>query len=256
MKLFCILLAVIFAYALPIAATVIWCRKTKASIVPVLIGAVTFFVFANVLEQLLHIVCLLNDNAVSRFLNGNVWAYGLYGAFAAGIFEETGRFVAFKTVLRRYTPKQNAIAYGIGHGGIEVILILGMNYLLLAIAALTGFSAGLESLQPSFEAITSGIVATAALERIFAFTVHIALSVFVFTAVHRQEKGWMFPLAILLHALLDFPAVFCQQGLLSVAALECYVGVFAILLSIAAFMIYRRFPSQSNPDVISEQSED
>ena len=256
MKVFCILLAVIFAYALPIAATVIWCRKTKASIVPVLIGAVTFFVFANVLEQLLHIVCLLNDNAVSRFLNNHVWFYALYGALAAGIFEETGRFVAFKTVLRRYKERRNAVAYGIGHGGIEVILILGMNYLLLAIAALTGFGAGVESLQPSFEAITPGIVATAALERIFAFTVHIALSVFVFTAVHRQGKGWMFPFAILLHALLDFPAIFCQQGILSIAALECYVGIFAVLLSIAAFVIYRKFLSQSNSDTVSEQSED
>ena len=46
-----------------------------------------------------------------------------------GVFEETGRLIAFKTVLRKRKNKETSISYGIGHGGVEVILILGLTYI-------------------------------------------------------------------------------------------------------------------------------
>ena len=46
----------------------------------------------------------------------------------AGIFEETGRFLAFKTVLRKKQGKDiNALMYGAGHGGFEAAALLGIT---------------------------------------------------------------------------------------------------------------------------------
>ena len=49
----------------------------------------------------------------------------LYGGLMAGVFEETGRYVSFKWFLKKETRIQDGLSYGIGHGGIEAMLIVG-----------------------------------------------------------------------------------------------------------------------------------
>ena len=76
-----------------------------------LIGAGTFILFAFVLENLFHALVLLvlfpNAETVIR---GNIWLYGLYGGLAAGLFEETGRLLAFRFVLRRRQDRITSLA--------------------------------------------------------------------------------------------------------------------------------------------------
>lgn len=55
-----------------------------------------------------------------------LWAF-VVGLFP-GVFEEMGRLVAFKTVLRKRKNKETAISHGIGHGGFEVMLLLGLTF--------------------------------------------------------------------------------------------------------------------------------
>lgn len=50
------------------------------------------------------------------------------GPLIPGVFEETGRFVAFKTVLRRRKNRETSISHGIGHGGFEVMFIPGLSF--------------------------------------------------------------------------------------------------------------------------------
>jgi uncharacterized membrane protein YhfC len=51
----------------------------------------------------------------------HTWLYAVLGALLAGLFEETGRFIAFKFLLKKRTDRKTAISYGIGHGGFEAI---------------------------------------------------------------------------------------------------------------------------------------
>ena len=71
----------------------------------------------------------LSDHAVSRFLNANPVLLALVAGLFPGLFEETGRLVAFNTVLKKRKNRETSISYGIGHGGFEVILILGITYI-------------------------------------------------------------------------------------------------------------------------------
>ena len=79
---------------------------------------------ALVLEQVFHFVIV---KLTGNVLLDNIWLYAIYGGLAAGLFEETGRLAAMGLCMKKRLDKQNAIMYGIGHGGIEAILIAGLS---------------------------------------------------------------------------------------------------------------------------------
>ncbi|MDR0538038.1 MAG: YhfC family intramembrane metalloprotease [Tannerellaceae bacterium] len=45
----------------------------------------------------------------------------------AGLFEETARFISFKILKKKYNGIGTGLAYGIGHGGIEAVLLAGLS---------------------------------------------------------------------------------------------------------------------------------
>ena len=130
--------------------------------------------------------------------------------------------------LRWDSQSATAVAYGIGHGGIEAILVLGLTAINnIAIAqlvnsgsietitnGLTGVQ--LDQVQAQIAAVASFGAANLLLglaERAIAMTLHISLSVVVFRAV-RQRKAGDLGLAVALHALFDVPAALFQCGVL------------------------------------------
>ena len=175
------------------------------------------------------------------------------------VFEETGRFLAFKTVLRNKKERENAITYGIGHGGVESILVVGVSMassmiMLLTIRSLGGVDgyvaivpehtkdlvrAGLESLllTPSYYFLLAG------LERISTIIFHIALSVLVFSAAHNSAKWYFYPLAIFIHMFLDIFAVLYQRGVLgSLVVIEMIIAAITALPAYSAYRIYQGMP--------------
>ncbi|NTU77489.1 MAG: YhfC family intramembrane metalloprotease [Alphaproteobacteria bacterium] len=109
--------------AIPAVLYVIY-RKKGAKHLSFWTGAVTFVLFAFVLEQLAYF--FLMKTALWTTITGNIMLYGVVGGFLAGLFEETGRFVAFKTVLRKKRGNDyNGLMYGASHGGEKVSFSLG-----------------------------------------------------------------------------------------------------------------------------------
>ena len=235
-------LAVLFSLALPVAGLLVWRKKTGAKTLPFFIGMIVFFLFALVLERLVNSFVLQSAGAVSLFLRDHDIAYIIYAAVIAGLFEETGRFLAFKTVLRNHTEKSTAVTYGIGHGGIEVILVLGLSFALMLAAMLTnGAGEGLGAYLSSAQLQTPGTIGLAVLERLFAMSAHIGLSVLVFFAVWDSQRLWYYPLAIWLHALLDVPAVLWQRDLLPLWQTEAIVGVLSVVILLLGISVYRKY---------------
>ncbi len=246
----------VIAILIPLALLLVWKKRTHASIVPALIGAAVFMVFAMTLEQLLHLVALQLDWSVSRAIKGNMWLYMLYGGLAAGIFEEVGRFCGFSLIKKKFRNRRDSITYGIGHGGFECIYLLGVGMavnIVLAVllnnlgpevftkTVLAGQSAAADQLIASFSSITPGMAAIAIAERLSALVLHISLSVWVFAAVHYKKFRWLLPAAILYHALVDFSPVLYQYGVLkSLAVTEISVAAVAVGAAVIAVMIYRR----------------
>lgn len=239
-----ILFTLAFSFALPIGL-MLWFRKRGGKWTAFLTGAVTFILFALVLESVLHNLLFLTP--LWAILQGNIWLYGLYGGLAAGVFEETGRLLAFKLFLKKEQGSITSLSYGIGHGGVEAILLVGLtmvNNLVLAAAVFAGGTTdpAVLELAEQLAATPAGMFLWAAFERFGAIILHLSLSVLVFAAVKEPGKKWLFPAAILLHAAADFIAV-VSNAYLPVAATEIITLVFAVMAALFARTVYRALPT-------------
>ena len=244
--------------AIPVVFFLRWRGKHKqqTKIRYLMAGALGFIVSARVLEMGVHSFCLLADNPVSRFLHGSTAAFVLYGTIMAGVFEESGRHIVLKYVMKKDRTRENAVLYGIGHGGIEILtVVLPAMITYLAVAVM--FSGGsvedaLHALKitedtaaaalPSVRtaaAFTPAMAALNVLERLLAMLLHIGLTVIVFSGVRNSKKGFL-PLAILLHMVTDaFPALY-QRNALPLWAVELWGAFWTAVIVLIAVRLYRK----------------
>ena len=116
--------SLILCVAAPVALCILLKRKTGVKLSDMLLGAVTFVIFAMFLEQMLH---LAMSAVFGEKLTGNLWLSALYGGAAAAVFEEFGRLIAMKYFLGSQLEKENALMYGVGHGGVEALFVGGLT---------------------------------------------------------------------------------------------------------------------------------
>jgi uncharacterized membrane protein YhfC len=239
---------------IPIVLAIIWKIKTKESIIPMIIGAVTWLVFAIILKLAPAYLLVYADNPLAKTISGNVWLNALTAGVLAGVFEETGRFVAFKFVLKKYEARRTSITYGIGHGGFESIYT-GFQVMSIAVMGIM-FNNGMgdqltanmdEAMKANafaqLDQYTSFTIPECLLgvfERLPAIAVHISFSVLVFAAVREKKKFFLFPIAVLLHALFDFSIGFYSSGMISMWAMEMILFVFAVFIAFIASRIYKK----------------
>ena len=202
-------------------------RRHRGALWAVFTGVVCFVVGAMILESLLHrlvLTVLVPDLPLYPV------AYILYACLAAGVFEEIARFVGLSLLSRRDTSPVIGFAYGVGHGGVEAVLIGGLsavNNIATIVMVnsgqtdtlLNGFSgdtlalalAQLEQLAQT----PSPLFLASGLERIVTLAFHIALSMLVWMVVARRMPRWGFGIAILLHAGMDVFAMLYQLGIIT-----------------------------------------
>lgn len=249
-------------FLLPVACAVWWKKRCgkAVSLKPLLIGAAGFLVSVRVLELGVHMVCIVWDNPVSRFINGSTPAYVLYGACMAGIFEECGRYVVIKFLMKKNKTRENMVMYGIGHGGIEVWAISLMAVAGFLAVAVVIQGQGIENALPllgvtgdvpeNMVGSVAAAISSAAnfgavngvltvLERVGAMAVHVTLTVVVSYGITSGQRRYL-PLAILAHAGVDlFPGLY-QRGVVPMLVTEVWLFVWAVLLAVWARKLYQR----------------
>lgn len=225
---------------LPVGLCIYMKRVGKASLKSFFLGCGIFVVFALVLEQILHLIV----RAVSgTFFSEHLIAYAVYGGLAAGLFEETGRYVAMKFFMKGHLSRQEAIMYGVGHGGIEAILLGGMACFSNLLTSIMINSGSLEKLLPTGDAGVQAVLSQltglpawqfllAGMERCSAVILHIVLSYLVYLGV-KNHKIQFYILAVMVHFLVD-AGVVLAANYIPVLALE--LGLLAVVLVMAAFV--------------------
>ena len=253
-----LILTVILMIMIPVLFFIFWRRRHKeqTTIRWLIAGAVGFIVSARVLELGVHYLCIIADHPVSRFINGNTAAYVLYGTAMAGLFEECGRHIILKHIMKKDRTRENAVLYGIGHGGIEILfVILPAMITYLAVAVL--FSGGntetaLRSLKITEETASAALPSVQAaaafdwtmmvmnvMERVLAMLLHIGLTVIVYFGAVRAQKLCL-PLAIVLHMLADaFPALY-QKGVVPLWSVEIWAALCTAVVVFIAVRLYRK----------------
>ncbi|MBQ3765263.1 MAG: YhfC family intramembrane metalloprotease [Bacteroidales bacterium] len=251
-----ILMAVdaVLGIVIPVCLSVYLVRKHHARLSTILIGAGTFILFALVLESILHQLVLKGPHGAS--ILDNTLRYAIYGGLAAGIFEETGRFLSMKFLMKKEPSEPlPGIAYGIGHGGVEMLIIFGITMINnLAISALINagqvdviFSkvpeeavAQLQAQLDQLQALGAGPLLIGLWERISALVLHLGLSMLVWVAVRKGGKWlWLFPAAIVLHALVDAGAVLLQKSV-GMVPLELIVTAEAIAVAAMGYTLAKK----------------
>lgn len=249
---------ILLSVGLPAALAIILCRKFKLGSKPFFTGCAVWIVFVMVLEKLLH--HFVFQSPAGPIIQSEVWRYALYGGLSAGLFEESGRFIAMKTVLRKeHGNDRNSILYGAGHGGIEAFVILGVgmvNNLIYSILYNTG-NIGLvtaplnETQKAAFQGVIGQLTSSSPAifllspaERITAIILHIALSVIVWMGV-TKKRPLLFPLAILLHAAVDAASVVLSRQGFSMALTELFILIMSLAVACLAFIIYRKHTTRT-----------
>ena len=136
---------ILLGIAVPLAMYLFFRKKYACGRLPFFVGCAVMLVFAFGLEQLAH--SLVFNSSLGLYLTLDPWLYALYGGFMAGLFEETGRYAAFRALRKKYGDNdRNALMYGAGHGGFEMFVILSIsmvNNLVYSVLLNTGNTAAL-----------------------------------------------------------------------------------------------------------------
>lgn len=234
LSIFFMIISILLSIALPMGLIAVFLFKRKFAWQTVTVGALVFLV-----SQIFLRIPLQMQLAKLEFyqnLMSNLVVYGLFLGLTAGLFEELGRFTALKRMPSR-RKFWDAIGLGLGHGGVEA-LIIGMqmvNNLTIALAINDGsifemYAAADQTLVAKMiEVLTttnSSMFLLSGIERVCAIAIQIGFSVLVMKGVRKRDFK-IIGLAILLHTLVDAPlAVLTKYGVL---VTEGYVVLCAIV---------------------------
>ena len=218
-----VIITMLALFAVLIAAVWYARKKYKINFAILGLGAVAFFASSQVLEKIVHLLVLhpQKDGTVP-LMTGNPLLYVIYGICMAALFEETARLIFFKWLEKKRTLEDSdALAYGLGHGGLE-LLYLGMGSLislLILFSLLESSNPDLANLLPqntleTVQSLSGWQVYLLGVERVLALVMQIGLSFWVYQAV--RQKKWIYLVAAYgLHALFDLAPSLSQVGWLS-----------------------------------------
>lgn len=182
------------------------------------LGAAGFFV-----TQLIIRVPILNMLSVmpafQSFAAEHYVVYVLLLGFTAGLFEVIGRLAVAKIMSKELTYKRS-MAAGLGHGGIEAIMLVGITYInnlsysaminggtfdtAVAQAAATGVDvSSLYAAKGALISTPAYLFGLAGYERLLTMICHVAMTMLVcyFVAKKQTLKGVV--IALVLHTVLD-----------------------------------------------------
>ena len=239
---------------LPVVLLAVFAVKNKKQgiISAWLLGAAGFFV-TQILIRVPILTVLQTQSRFVEFANSHIFAYTFTLAFTAGLFELAGRFGVAKILEKKLTWKRT-LAAGLGHGGIEAMILVGMTYLnnILyifminsgtfdavvseAVAAGVDVSALLMVKDQLFSS-TPALFLLGGFERILAMIGHLGMCMIVCYGVYTDKplKGALICLGI--HTLMDLTAgisMLIGKGLSQTAA---YVIIYAILTVMAVLSV-------------------
>jgi len=227
------------------------------------VGALTFLG-----SQIVHIPLLLGLTALFKGINLPTsiteagWLNPVILGLAAGVCEETARWVGFKLLKKHAQPFSSGLMLGAGHGGLESILI-GLSVAGTFVLMMIGGRSG-ANLPPALAPVASQVVAgwasapvdvlASLVERIAALSLQISLSVMVWTAVVKRKAVW-FWLAILWHAIVDGVAVYAMQTLhWGIWTLEAVVAGMAVLSLLLVVYLWKRYgQAEPSPEPVATE---
>jgi len=250
-------ISALICIGLPITLFIIWRRKYGLQLVPVFVGIAAFILFKYILEHALHnFVLRPNEDGSFELIKNNPWLFVLYAIVVTGVFMESARFISFYLMKSRYRGVGTGLSYGIGHAGVESVLVIGVTMTGMVLYSLMINGGDLSVIDDTPEALEQiriisnefpGDFLISGLERILSMTVSLSLSIVMICAVTLKGKVWMYPAAIGAHALATMPLVMFRANLIgSIWVAQALVLVPTALIAYWAYKVCDMFPEEEN----------
>jgi len=260
MNIFLYTISITLAILMPVAAAIALRRRFNVAWSLFCVGMATF-----VGSQIFHIPFnnWLTDIGVIGDLSPdatNLLITAIVLGLSAGLSESIARAVGYAILFRRESAQQreDGIMVGLGHGGIEAMLIGGvllaasvsslwalqgtdLATLELSTVELTAVSEQLDL----FASTPLHLIFLPLLERALAMVLHVVLSVLVWTAFKRRQVRW-FITAVLYHALVDGSIVYAAQFVENLLWIE---GLLILFLIPGALWLWKTWPSSSHRSI-------
>ena len=198
---------------LPLFISIYLIIRSKSYFKPIIVGVLTFLIFQVFTRIYILQVILPTQVWYILFTYEYPILYAFLLSLTAGLFEEIGRYIMMKYILRKMAIKK-ALAFGLGHGGIEAILFVGIALVLTN-----------PMLIDSQQLLMSG------LERFSAIIFHLGFSVLVYQMIFKSKKFNLL-YAISLHTLVNFVSVVLMMNGVNMWIIEGVLFFFAIIMII------------------------
>jgi uncharacterized membrane protein YhfC len=252
-------IVIVFAIAYPLVLAMVTHRRLNVSWKYFWYGTLVFLVSQLLTRVPLQIAL---QSVFAQQLKHNATFFYIWLALApltAGIFEEVGRYFGYRIFMRREEKTwRKAVMYGIGHGGLESIVLVGL-WSAATVVGLILTSSLLNTLPvasrapviaqiQAVNATPAWMTLLGAWERLWTLPIQIAFSVIVLQVFRRRNLYWLW-LAILAHTIVDelasvVPVVLQRNGVLNASTSTLLAEALVFLCGLVALWIIRRLKEQ------------
>lgn len=228
----CLLFDLLVCFGVPLGGILRLRKKGIPIGRPFLLGVLAFVISQLVLRVPI-VQKVLPNMTWFLIMQQNPWLYGFFLGATAGIFEEVARLLFMKYGMKGRTEFSDGLAFGLGHGGIEAMMLVGLSVISSMVLIALG---EVEVSLISYSSLLLGGV-----ERIGAMTFHIGATLVILYGI-RQRKGGRFTLlAILLHTILDASVVILPRVFgVGVIELEGVIMIIAVITLVMGIRLMER----------------
>ena len=230
-----LILSSIFEIFLPFILSFIWTKYFNGKIYSIFIGILGFICSIGLEGIFLSMI--------SKIIKKTSTTFYIIGIISPGLFEETGRYTCLKYLLKKDKLKNISVSYGIGHGGIESIMV-GITLLSYLFLGEIFIEKGILK-----ESITFYTCLMSSCERLFSVILHISLSIIVYKAV-KKEKNNYYIFSIILHDILDIIGFLKVKNIItSIFIIELMIAIFSLCTAFYSYKLYINFEEKEEQNI-------
>ena len=223
MELLTTIFTFIISFIIPFGVLGYLIVNQRKYLIPFGFGVFTFMVFQILTRIPLLQLYLPNFSWYFKLVyQYPVW-HALFLGITAALFEEVGRYFVMSLMMKRRRSFNDALFFGLGHGGIEALLMVGINTFLILV-----YYKGISG--------STLFMFLAGTERISAMMFHVVWSIMIMLGIKQKKVGYLL-IAILTHFLLDAAIVILQLVGISIVFIE--IGL--VMIAILAFIYILKF---------------
>ena len=247
--------SLLIAMGLPIVALFLFGVKNRGKGIwsAWILGALGFLV-TQILIRIPILTALQSQGWFLVFSRNHLFLYAFVLAFTAGLFELAGRFAVAKLMGKKLTC-QRSLAAGMGHGGIEAIILVGMAYInnlvyitminngtfdaMAAEVAAAGVDASqLHLLKETLLTTSPAMFLLGGFERLLTMICHAGMTMIVSWGIHTGKAGKCSLMCLGIHTLLDLTAGISLLAGTTLSQTMAYTIIYTLLTAAAILSLW------------------